>query len=215
MIREHVLRTLRSLGVMARLPALAQSRWGRAVTRPRSEDPEHVGEIPAEVSRARGRRWLSPLRLLSSRLLVTRASPQPAWLGHPVSWSRDELGWIGRSPSGARAGRAPVTSPPVGPLALSSTRPWTTARAGAFRLVRAACAARQPRRTPACARMLQGRGPPPERLREEELVPLHPRCLRSSSHPVRGVEVIHRLLPTCGLLPAPLQSTPEPPPLTG
>jgi len=93
---------------------------------PRSEDPEQLAAIPVEVSRARGRRWLTPPRLPSSRLLETRASPQPDWLGHLVSWIRDESGWIGRSHQVRdRVARRLRVHPP-GSLSLSPTRPRTT-----------------------------------------------------------------------------------------
>jgi hypothetical protein len=96
--REHALRILRSLELVRPVArALTLSGGVASLLAPRSEDPARVDETPVEVSRARGRGWLSPPQLLSSRLLARRASPQPDGLGHPASWNREERGWIGRS----------------------------------------------------------------------------------------------------------------------
>jgi hypothetical protein len=146
-------------------------------------------------------------RLLSSRLLVTRALPQPDWLGHPMSWNREESGRMSRFSSGARSGRVPVTSPPVGSACaeLDATRDDHSRgrlQTGSSRLRGSSAEALR-----AFARTTQVEGRLPSPSAKRSAFRRTQDAFGRLSHPVRSVDFIPRLWPTCGLLPAPLQST--------
>lgn len=148
----------------------------RAGSRRPFHEPEGPGwseAILVESSQARGRAAFAPRRP-ASRSLVRRALPQPAGLGHLMSWLRGERGWMLRSRR-ARSSRAGYEPTRASPLTLDSPRPTKTRSRGSL----AAPLAH--------ARVAIGRGPPPVLLREEGHVPLHPRCLPSRDHPFRGL----------------------------
>jgi len=125
MIREHALRILRSLDVVARLPARSRSRWVAPSPAPGPKIRSERARSQSSFLGPGAEEGSSPPRLLSSRLRERRASPQPDWLGHPLSWIRGESGWIGPSHQARELVACRLRVHPPGSLALSPTRPRT------------------------------------------------------------------------------------------
>jgi hypothetical protein len=100
------------------------SRWAappspriqRSVTKKRGPSRGFTGQGPG---------WLSPFRHLSSRLLVTRALPQPDPLGHLLSWTGGVTGWIVRERQARARGVSLLRVHPSSSLARSPPRPWS------------------------------------------------------------------------------------------
>jgi len=104
---------------------------GVAPLSPRIKRPGTNRRNPSRGFTGQGPGWLSPSRRLALRLLTTRALPQPDPLGHLVSWTREERGWIGRSLRAHELVVCRLRTHPPGSLALSQARPRTTRSRGA------------------------------------------------------------------------------------
>lgn len=107
MTREHVLRTDRSSPSFPRRGP--GSEWV-APPPPRTRRPVTRRSDPSRDSAGQGPGGFRSTRRLPTRLLVSRALPQPAWLGHLTSWTRDRAGWMVRTDRARRwrAGYVPT-----------------------------------------------------------------------------------------------------------
>jgi hypothetical protein len=104
-----------ALSVGPRWAAPLSSRIQRSGMKKRGPSRGFTGQGPA---------WLSPFRHLSSRLLVTRALPQPDRLGHLLSWTGGVRGWIVQARQAHALVVCRLRVHPASSLAQSSPRPW-------------------------------------------------------------------------------------------
>lgn len=155
---------------------------------------------PAHRARSRLRGQLFSRAASSSKPFRASALGQPSVHGSGAGLG---LRLDAQHPSGAIARAGSFT--PTRWCSDASCREYGAVRAGAARIAVPAWGRIRTRRDGHRSRETRLVGPPPAPPREGEHVPPHPRRLRSSNPSRRSWAFVHRMFPTCGVLPAPLR----------